>query len=303
MTKNQLDFLDLFFDEGEEFCVSDVKYSFKSVPRDDIEMDNIELQVPPSKQNPTGYQKIIQSKDILLCSINPIIGAQKDANVQKYRSFMVEIDGMELKDQQAYIEKQMQMPFSVCVYSGGKSLHYGIVLDPPLSSDVTWHRIANWITNIIVHADSQNNVPSRRIRFPDNMRVSEDGKRARKQSLVKLNGRIPQDEFYEWLQQYSHLTPPIPIQKTTYTAYYNNYAFSSSDLKPWMVKKLEELREGSQQGSRNTTWYSLACNLAEGGVSLENIYGVFSEFFVEESDFSQTEWERTIKSAYDKKNK
>lgn len=140
--------------------------------------------------------------------INPIREGRSDSNVTAHRNILVEIDDMSLRDQVKHL-KELNMPFSTMVYSGGKSFHYIISLEEPLSNKEIYEFLVRWIYNIIAsidpnkYADTQNKNPSRLSRFPNAIR-EETG---RLQKLIYLKGRVKTDDLLSWLKLFPQCKP------------------------------------------------------------------------------------------------
>jgi hypothetical protein len=200
-----------------------------------------------------------------------------------------------LADQHEYV-KEKGMPYSICVYSGNKSLHYGIVLDSDLPNYNIWHNVALWITNIMDKADSQNVSPTRGLRFPDNKRPDGLGKR---QSLIEMKERISVEDLFAWLNKHPDKKPVK--KKPSYDSLDYDFSGAStislSSLPIWACETLSRLSKGEQE-YRNKTWFNLACMLANKGIIKETAVAFLSDYFVEESDFDRKEWIAAIESGY-----
>lgn len=294
MKKSQVEFLDLFFNEGEHVSVTDGPVSFHSVSRDEVESNDILLKAPASKKYPTGWEKNIVTEDINLVCMNPVSGWKRDENITAYRAFLIEVDDLSLPEQKKYIEDS-GLPYSICVYSGNKSLHYGVVLERDLPDYSSWQHIAKWILNILDKADQQNISPSRGFRFPDNRR--KDGLK-NIQALVEMGVRIDNTELYDWLNKHEDKRPATEKKEVEDTEIPDSIKkVAKTDLPVWMLKTLYRLKSG-EQDYRNKTWFNLSCYLAKKGIIIDQAIRVFESFFVEESDFSRKEWEMAIKSGY-----
>lgn len=280
MDKTALNFLSLFFNKGEEISVSCDKYGYGSITQEVLTSGTpFYLNSPNTELAP----KEVTIEDIGLIAINPIVGFRRDSNVTACRSFLVEMDDGTLPEQKKYIEES-GMPYSVCIYSGNKSLHFGIVLDIDLPMSF-WKVIAQWIVNILPRADQQVKNPSRSIRFPGHQR--KDGK-GKVQKLLEINeNRIEADVFFEWLNQHEDKKPKMAIKRPKKRLKYRRIPFGVT----------KQLNEGVD-ASRNSTWFSLACKMAESGYDIDYTLGHFDEYFEEELDFNKREWETCIKSAY-----
>lgn len=285
MKKTTRQILDLFFNKGETICISPGKYGYHSINMDDINGE-ICLVSPKEDIKP----EFIKEDDIALMAINPISGFRRDDSVTAFRSFLVEIDEGDLASQKAYIDS-LEMPYSICIFSGNKSLHYGIVLKKDLISISLWRTVCQWILNIVENADQLTKNPSRSIRFPGHQR--KDGKKL-KQAIVDINDRISQEELFAWLNKWPHLKPKPALDEKKYDV--NNIP-TLEDMPPWFFETLGKLKDQTQ-GDRNNTWFLLACKMAAHNFTLEEMIAYLQNFFEEESDFKQNEWLTCIKSGY-----
>ncbi|WP_214676866.1 hypothetical protein, partial [Escherichia coli] len=75
--------------------------------------------------------RFIKEDRINLIAINPIKGWRRDDQVTAFRTFLIELDDGSLEEQSKYV-KEMDMPFTACIFSGNKSLHFAITLDQDL---------------------------------------------------------------------------------------------------------------------------------------------------------------------------
>lgn len=293
MKQSQIAFLDLLFNEGEDISVSDTKFGMHSVTRDEIESGTINLHSPPSEKHPEGFTKTITSDEIILCCINPIKGWKRDENITAFRSFLFELDDMPLAEQKKYIDDS-GMPWSICIYSGNKSLHYGIILDSDLPNYTTWLGVAKWIRNIIDKADPQNISPSRGLRFPDNVRPDGLGK---PQSLIEMRERITKEELWDWLTKHKDKKP----KKETYTEEIDSNlpagTISAWGLPASILDTLYKLKHG-EQDFRNKSWFNMACFMAKKNISYEDAIRLFQDYYIESPDFDRKEWISSIKSGF-----
>lgn len=275
--------LNLFFNEGEHICISHNDYGYHSVSQTSLK-GAIE-QISPSDKVGIEY---INETDIVLMSLNPVNGFRKDENVTAYRSFLVELDDGDLADQMKYIEDS-GLPYSMCVFSGNKSLHFGITLKEDIPEEYMWRDIAEWILSILDKADPMTKNPTRSIRFPNNMR--KNGKKLQ-QKLLKFKGRVDNGKLASWLQKYPELNPamirknaPKPVVKTV------------NGIPMWVINKLVEGVEDEGKG-RNTAWFMIAMELAKTGLSAEEMIAYTEQYFSPERDFGTYEWENIMKHAH-----
>jgi len=280
MKKETEDFLNLFFDKEDTISVSHNKYGYNSINQEDIENPFL---IAPEDTKLVDVQ--ITEDDIIFATINPINGSRQDKNVTKFRSFLIELDDGTLPEQKKYVE-DMGMPYSICVFSGNKSLHYGIVLDEPLSNKNTWKDINQWILNIMSKSDQQNKNPARNIRFPGNKRTNGKGL---KQSLVEMNGRVKKSDLIKWLNKHIDCKPVPIIRKIK-----NNTVPSLKNI----PKYVKDMLENGIYEERNSNWFNVACAFANIGYEEEDVINILENFFTEEKDFTYREWKTTIKSAF-----
>lgn len=286
MKKEQVEFLKLLFNEGESVCVTSGKYGAHSIAQNEIG-PSIQLKTPPKLDAP-GKEFTISEDDIQLIAINPIDGWKRDENVTSYRNFMLEFDDGPLKEQMDYVEST-GLPYSACVYSGNKSMHYAVCLTQPCNESI-WRFTMEWMLNILTKADQQNKSPSRGIRFPGNVR--KNGKK-NLQKLVKINKRVTQEELNNWLSKHRDKMPKIRTQKPQD---YGNIV-TEADLPPFVIETLQRLESGTQL-DRNVTWFKLAAYLSRKGMPRHSVESLFEKFFTEEPDFRHNELLSCIKSAY-----
>ncbi len=278
-------FLNLFFDIGESICVSPDQFAYHSVSQDVLD-GPINLISPNEKVS----TEIAYENNINLIAINPIDGYREDKNVTTYRSFLVELDDLDLAQQRAYVS-QKGMPYSVCIFSGNKSLHYGIVLETPFPDEYNWRMTCKWILNIMDQADQVAKNPSRCIRFPDNIR--NDGRQLQ-QVLVELKNRVPNDELSIWLHKFPECKPQVRKRRSRL----DRPMFISG-----LPKKVKELIDGGITDNRNDTWFYIACECVRAGKDEDQIIDELQDYFDEDFDFKENEWRNVIKNAIKQEDK
>lgn len=284
MTSN---FLNLLFEKGEEISVSANKYGYHSIQQDAIN-DAITLVSP----NAEFGAMVIKESDINFITVNPIKGFRTDKNITAFRSFMVEIDTGTPEEQKKYIDES-GLPYSACVFSGNKSLHYAIVMDQPFLSIAEWRFWNQWIMNVLPKIDQQNKNPARQLRFPGNRR--KDGKKLI-QAMVELKGRVSQEDLFRWL--YAH-EDKKPIQRRERL----RDSFESTGFDENRIPSDVRVKIGTGiSDNRNATWFYVGCRFAEAGFAIYDTISYLQKFYQEESSFKTVEWEGCIKSAYKRIN-
>lgn len=273
--------LSLLFNPGETVCVSPNKFGYHSIPLELALGEEITLVSP----HPDVLISKCPSSELLLCAINPILGFRTDYNVKAFRSFLLEIDTGDIASQLGYLDK-LQVPFSVRIFSGNKSVHQVITLDEDLPDLKTYKFIAQWIFKIVTFADKNCQNPSRSVRIPGAFRDKD-----KKQELIAIKSRVSHKELFEWLNRYEHLRPQIKPKRKLLTGE-PDYA----RLGPWAKAML---RKGINfDRGRNLTWHSLAYDFALAGFSLEQTIEILSSKFIPEYDFKEKEFLTAINSAF-----
>lgn len=282
MTQMTQNFLSLLFNQGEEICISPNKYAYHSISQDAVN-DNIQLISPNQEYGPM----IIKESDINLITINPIKGWRKDDSVTAFRSFLVEIDTGTLKEQKKYIEES-GMPYSACVFSGNKSLHYAIVLKEALPGISEWRFFNQWLLNVLPMIDQQNKNPARHIRFPGNRR--KNGKQLI-QALVEQKNRVSQEDFFKWLFSHENVKPIQRQERST------SLLTGIPDITKLPIDITLKLEMGVTE-NRNASWFYIACRMAELGFSIDTALQYLGGYFQEDIDFKNREFEGCVTSAY-----
>ncbi len=274
--------LNILFEPDEQVCVSPDDYGWMSIPLSEIAMGSFVLQPQTDKMQP----RFCTVDDILLVAINPIKGARKDDNVTAYRTFMVELDEGDLGEQFQYV-KSMKMPYSACVFSGGKSLHFAITLSKPLPNYTIWRFYAEWILSVMSRADQQTKNPSRGIRMAGNLRNGNEMR------LIDCKNRVDVEDLTTWLSQYPGLKPQEKQEKMIL-----DMPRDIAYLPDWVQ---DELRYGIDRSKgRNNRWFAIAFQCGLLGWDEDDTMSTLGYFFNEERDFTRREWETALKSGVKK---
>jgi len=302
MTEKQEKFLNLLMDEGETFCVAHNPYGYHSISRKDLNKPEFLLTPPEPSPEQLAEGKYLKPENITLdminmLAINPISGWRDDRSVTSLRNFLVEIDDGPLKEQKEYMDKT-GLPYSACVFSGGKSLHFAVCLDVPLPNIEAYKMISRWILAIVTRADQQTINPSRSIRFPGNKRRVYGKKvvpfeERRDQKLLICRERITQKELFNWLSKHKDKKPKINVRKKTIS--------TNASLKSLSKWAKGEIKDGvPARDGRNKTWFALGYDFCLAGFEINDTYSILEAYFAEEHDFTRREWEYTINRGYKK---
>lgn len=157
-------------------------------------------------------------------SINPqkTGGTRSDSNVAIYRNFLFEIDGQTIDGEpnqkvseadQQNIMKDCILPFTTCVHSGNKSLHWIVSLaddtwiTDPLEYEAIWKAIASIIRKsalklgIDTEADYKCKNPSRSSRAANALRTDKVEKPTL-QVILKVRHRIDTETLLDWFKHH-----------------------------------------------------------------------------------------------------
>lgn len=284
MSNEQADkFLKILFNDGEEVYASPDKYS--SV----WDHDNNRWKI----YRPSVLVESVDKEKSVLIGLNPISGpVRSDENVTKYRTFLVEMDGMGLKEQMSYI-KEKDMPYSVCVFSGGKSLHFGITLTEDLPSEEIYRYYAEWLLNTVPKADQKTKNPSRGIRFPG---VQRPG--GKMQALVEAKGRVSLNKLKHYLSKHPDCKPVLEQKKDA------TFEFKPNNKKAMANWVLLGIKNGFDFSSgRNNRWFSIGYEFGKCGYDISMAKDMLEPLFVPDRDFGKREWLMALKSGIKKGTK
>lgn len=281
------------FRPGETVCVSHNKYAYHSIPLEKTFDDNVTL-VPTVEScekrklewGPDHFEHV-PSEKLLLVALNPIKGFRADENVLKYRNFLMEMDGYELKAQIEYM-KRLEMPYSAIVFSGSKSMHFLISLEEDLPSEKMWRLFAQWILNIAALADQQTKNPSRGIRIPGGLRLVGDDWSP--QRLVEFKGPVKLSDLVSFLKKHPNAQPKEPEKRPV------NPNFNFPGIGEWCLDLLQNGLKADK--GRNNQWYAIAYEFALSGMSEDDTIEVLGRYFTPERGFKEREWLVTVKSAF-----
>lgn len=132
-------------------------------------------------------------------SINPLkaYSTRADRNVTVFRNILVEIDSMPTDEQYLLIERS-GLPYSTCVYSGNKSLHFIISLAEPFADRKAYDACVKRVYKAlggkqVVDVACAN--PSRQSRYPN----AERPETKKVQHLLEVKTRVPNADLEKWL--------------------------------------------------------------------------------------------------------
>lgn len=273
------DFLNCLFDENEYTCFSAVPHGTTV-----YNLDSCDAQEDAFFSiNPLWGDKDLYPTEEYHSSILP---RRADHNVVCYRNILIEMDGISLEEQKAHMNV-IKLPYSTCVYSGGKSYHWIISLSSPCLNrkeyDQLVKRIYGAVGNALVDKSCKN--PSRLSRLPFHLRRDTD----RLQTLKAVNGRINNELLEQWLTEkgwpFQELNPWEDI------TYKSNRKKDFSTLTPFTKNFL---MNGATHGEWNFSLFKAAADLCRHGWNENEAYEELLKVTGTLDKFD----ERTISSAF-----
>lgn len=211
-------------------------------------------------------------------------GRRADINVSAHRNFLLEIDRLPIEEQRAYIDS-LAVPWSTQTYSGGKSYHFVIALESPVSAEEYRH-YSRWLLNIVLHADPSVKNPSRFTRLAGATR-KDTGKQ---QAFIEGRGRISLESFKNWLS----LRPDCEPKRVDPDSHYSLNEVTPDVRGLLWPTTYQFLREGAPEGFRNRYLFMAACDFHEQNYPIEEALTRLAKA----STLSGTEFAETVKSAY-----
>jgi hypothetical protein len=124
------------------------------------------------------------------------LARRADVNVVKHRNILLEMDGYSI-DEQKEIIKNSCLPWSTAVYSGGKSIHFIISLQEPLSAK-DWKSLVSRVHRHIPQVDKACKNASRLSRCPGVFRKDKQ----KEQLLLRVKTRVSFKEVDDVLNSF-----------------------------------------------------------------------------------------------------
>ena len=216
-------------------------------------------------------------------------------NVVKWRNIMIEMDSCSIPEQKVHI-KQSKFPYSTCVYSGGKSLHFIVALETPLESEEEyrcwWKAIYKIMGNLGASLDKSTVNPSSFSRCPNAYR--ED--KGQIQHLLKVNERVKNEVMVDWFA--SHGVSPDDFKRQVIFENIMDNApvvdSDATDAERFEVVKRFMKNESYVKGNINNWQFKAGCLGKSVGLS----ESVFTSFVRDQ--FGPIDKRGAISSAYKK---
>jgi hypothetical protein len=218
-----------------------------------------------------------------------------DCNIIKFRNIMIEMDSCSIPEQKVHI-KQSKFPYSTCVYSGGKSLHFIVSLETPLESEEEyrcwWKAIYKIMGNLGASLDKSTVNPSSFSRCPNAYR--ED--KGQIQHLLKVNERVKNEVMVDWFA--SHGVSPADFKRQiifeNIMGSVSGVASNATDAERFEVVKRFMKGDECVKGNMNNFQFKAACVCKAAGLT----EAVATEFI--RVNFGPIDKRGAIASAYKK---
>lgn len=210
-----------------------------------------------------------------------------DANVVKFRNFLVEMDGCSLSEQKRVV-KECGFPWSTAVFSGNKSIHFIMCLETPVSRDEylsLWKSVDAVFKKFGSRIDPACKNPSRLSRCANSVRDNGNV-----QECLKVRSRVPNEDFVRWLSSHS-VDPSSFVYKPSEVV----HATSATDAERYAAAK-RIIGKEFESGSRHYFMNCLAGQCCRCGIQEHNALSLLSEY--ERKDFDIDEIRKIVKCMY-----
>jgi hypothetical protein len=188
------------------------------------------------------------------------------------------------------------MPYSTCVFSGGKSLHFIISLETPLESEEEyrcwWKAIFKIMGNRGAGLDKSTVNPSSFSRCPNAYREDKD----QIQHLLKVNARVKNEVMASWFKSHGVYPPDFKRQVIFENIMDNAPGVASNATDADRFEVVKRFMKGDQcvKGNINNFQFKAACVCKSVGLS----EAVATEFI--RQNFGPIDKRGAISSAYKK---
>lgn len=266
------DFVKALFNEGEKTCLAYNPYG---------------VTVYDAKAA-TTWEKAVQPEYF---SINPLKNGRLDDNCTSFRNFLVEIDKVSLT-KQVEIVKQLELPYTTWVYSGGKSYHW-IVSVEGINDRQDYDHFVQRLYSVVPEIDMANKNPSRLSRYPGTFRKSKE----KEQTLIDVKNRLSVEQFDAWLTLKGAGDDPFDyfreMRKMRDTE--RRYLVELEIGSPQMRAATERfINNGVEEGGRNAALFRAACDLFELNLDFDTVVAELEKAPI---GLAPKEFVRTIQSA------
>lgn len=232
-------------------------------------------------------------------SINPFRpGApRRDLNVSVFRNILFEIDGRPLSEQADYFERELALPFTTKVFSGGKSLHYILSLAEPLRSIDEYSRLVKMLYSIADWSDPSNKNPSRFTRLGGVTRRENSSL----QEVIEIRPRVTTEQLSMFLAEHESKLIEKELEEKEHLKGFTEVA--PSELAPGSrgiltLRTKTFMSEGAKPGERNRSLFFAACDFKNNLYTQEEAMEQLLPAATELCGLSQFEATTAIASAF-----
>lgn len=266
-------FFELLFDERESTCLTDTPRGTRVLQVSAFDAESHAF----FSINPLDPRR---DRSPLAAYHHPEKARRADHNVTVFRNILIELDKGPLPEQWALIAR-LRMPFTSCVYSGGKSYHFILSLAEPCLDRASYDSLVRRIYSVLGdRIDQACKNPSRLSRTPGYFRQET----ARYQNLNELRTRIRRSELESWLSEQGAIPEAKP-------EIFRARDPGSSEL---FRSTLDFLSRGAEPGSWNNSLFKAACDTFAKGWTMDEFVSK-AELITGHLDFQDL---MTIRSAW-----
>ncbi|EAG1758598.1 DNA primase [Listeria monocytogenes] len=189
---------------------------------------------------------------------NPVDGkGVKNDNVTEFRYALVESDNMSLAKQNA-IMRELELPITAMLYSGGKSIHAIVKVDADNYAE--YRKRVDYLYDVCkkngLTNDNQNRNPSRLSRMPGVIRGDH------KQYIIDTNiGKTSWDEWKEWIES---VNDDLPDPESLDTIFDEKIELAPELIKGMLRQGHKMLIAGPSKAGKSFSLIQLAIAIAEG---------------------------------------
>lgn len=189
---------------------------------------------------------------------NPVDGkGVKNDNVTEFRYALVESDNMSLAKQNA-IMRELELPITAMLYSGGKSIHAIVKVDADNYAE--YRKRVDYLYDVCkkngLTNDNQNRNPSRLSRMPGVVRGEH------KQYIIDTNlGKSSWDEWKEWIES---VNDDLPDPESLDTIFDEKIELAPELIKGMLRQGHKMLIAGPSKAGKSFSLIQLAIAIAEG---------------------------------------
>jgi hypothetical protein len=218
-----------------------------------------------------------------------------DHNVCAYRNVLLEMDELDLEEQLSTIEAA-GMPFTSCVWSGGKSYHFVISAKQEFETLEAYKIFVQWIYDIFEGVvDTTGRNPSRFTRLAGGYRADKNTL----QKLQELRDRVLDDDLNEFMSTHNDAITSAEARREELFI----DRIPSDEVEDGLRGRLtlrtrEFMTKGARAGGRHKELYYCACDFKNNNYQIDEAISCLEFGAIEKSGLTVPDFLKTIESAY-----